>query len=632
MLYRYDINALRAIAVLSVVVFHFSPNLLPGGFAGVDIFFVISGFLMTGIIINKFEKNRFSIVEFYLARANRIIPALIFLCLTVFLIGWFFLLPLEFKKLSKHIISSLLFFSNFLYFNESGYFDAVSHEKWLLHTWSLSVEWQFYLIYPLILVFINKFFDSKIIKWILLFFTVISFGFSIVITYLEPSGAYYLIFSRAWEMFVGGLAFVFPFKKSCKTRNVIFLFGFAFIIISVLFFSENVPWPGYFAILPVMGAFFIIAAVSDYKFLKFGIFQIFGKWSYSIYLWHWPIVVVGYLLGFSGFGWVLLGLLLSSFFGFLSFRFIESLRFSDTLEIKKVLFSPLIFLYFFIISLAFFAWLSGGEYARSFVATNSIVNTALSSPYRSRCHSNENRQILGGSVCQYGGENINWAILGDSHMVEISYALSERLKKSNEGVKHYTFSACVPSFGQNPDFSSCSKWTDAAISDIINDDSITEVFLGYHYSAALFGDHLSDYPNIPDGSFASDDYRSKVLSSLSLTIETLSRSKKSVYVLLPIPELPASVSALINKSYILGADVGNVQGASLYYYNKRNEKILEFFKSGSYLSNVHFINPLDDFCYGDSCWAVYGNVSYYFDDDHPSIAGGDKIVRTMLEK
>ena len=170
--FRQDINGLRAIAVIAVVLFHFNASWMPGGFAGVDVFFVISGFLMTGIIFRGIEQENFSILKFYVARANRIIPALAVLCLVLLVFGWFYLTPLDYKALGKHAASSVAFLSNIIYWRESGYFDAASHEKWLLHTWSLSVEWQFYILYPLVLVAMRKFMSIKTMKFLLLIGTV----------------------------------------------------------------------------------------------------------------------------------------------------------------------------------------------------------------------------------------------------------------------------------------------------------------------------------------------------------------------------------------------------------------------------------------------------------------------------
>ena len=159
--YKPEIDSLRAISVLGVIFFHYNffindSKLFSGGFLGVDIFFVISGFLMASIISNLNENGNFSLLSFYLRRARRIIPALIFLIVLIILLGLIILSPEELIKLSEHAASSILFFSNFIYMDEAGYFDSVSINKWLLHTWSLSVEWQFYLIYPIILKIFYK--------------------------------------------------------------------------------------------------------------------------------------------------------------------------------------------------------------------------------------------------------------------------------------------------------------------------------------------------------------------------------------------------------------------------------------------------------------------------------------------
>jgi len=175
MKFREDINALRAIAVASVVVFHFNHSWLPGGFAGVDVFFVISGFLMTMIVVKGLEKENFSILSFYIARVKRIIPALSVLCFILLIFGLFFISPIDYLNLGKHAAASLSFVSNMVYWSESNYFNPSSNEKWLLHTWSLSVEWQFYLIYPLALVFLKKVLTFRQLKFVVLCGTVLAF-------------------------------------------------------------------------------------------------------------------------------------------------------------------------------------------------------------------------------------------------------------------------------------------------------------------------------------------------------------------------------------------------------------------------------------------------------------------------
>ncbi|MGF1721717.1 acyltransferase [Vibrio kyushuensis] len=220
MTFRYDINGLRAIAIIAVVLFHFNPMWAPGGFAGVDVFFVISGFLMTGIIFTGLEKSNFSLFKFYLARANRIIPALSILCLALLIFGWLYLIPQDYSILGKDVVSSMSFLSNIVYWTESGYFDNASSGKLLLHTWSLSTEWQFYFIYPIVLIVLNKIVPLECLKVLIAIGTVLGFIFSVVATVKWPDFSYYLLPTRAWEMMIGGMAFIYPWNLSDKKVNL----------------------------------------------------------------------------------------------------------------------------------------------------------------------------------------------------------------------------------------------------------------------------------------------------------------------------------------------------------------------------------------------------------------------------
>lgn len=341
MQFRKDINGLRALAVISVVLFHFNDTWLPGGFAGVDVFFVISGFLMTGIIFSKLEHNTFSLTQFYIARANRIIPALTVLCLAMMAFGWFYLTPVDYSTLGKHVGSSLSFFSNITYWQESGYFEAGSHEKWLLHTWSLSAEWQFYLLYPILLIALNKALPFKHIKTVILITTLLGFLLSVWVTYKWPTAAYYLLPTRSWEMLLGGLAYLYPLSIKERNKGYVFWLGLALIICSFLFLSGTTPWPGYFALLPVLGTFLIIQVQSQRSFLMNNIVsQALGRWSYSIYLWHWPIAVFIYSYSLPNL-FNYLGIALAIFMGFLSYRYIERFgfrkHFQDVRDYSKCL-------------------------------------------------------------------------------------------------------------------------------------------------------------------------------------------------------------------------------------------------------------------------------------------------------
>lgn len=323
MKFRNDINGLRAIAVISVVLFHFNASWMPGGFAGVDVFFVISGFLMTGIIFKGIELEDFSILKFYVARANRIIPALSVLCFGLLLFSFFSLPPDYQINNSMHILGSMSFISNIIYWRESGYFNAVSHDKWLLHTWSLSAEWQFYMIYPLVLVALRKCMPIKAMKATVLLGTVLGFIFCIIATYKWPDPAYYLLPTRAWEMMIGGVAYLYPITLKEERKKLLEWLGLALIIGSYFFISKETPWPSYFALFPVLGSFLIIQSQRNDSFVTNNIIsQKVGAWSYSIYLWHWPLVVAIYYFSLSD-AFIYLGLILSIVLGSISYKYIE---------------------------------------------------------------------------------------------------------------------------------------------------------------------------------------------------------------------------------------------------------------------------------------------------------------------
>jgi peptidoglycan/LPS O-acetylase OafA/YrhL len=327
--FRKDINGLRAISVIAVVLFHFNATWVPGGFSGVDVFFVISGFLMTGIIFRGLEKENFFILKFYVARANRIIPALAVLCLVLLVLGWFYLTPLDYRILGKHAASSIGFLSNVIYWRESGYFEVASHEKWLLHTWSLSTEWQFYIIYPLLLVAMRKFMSLKVMKVMVFLGTVLGFIFCVIATYKWPNPAYYLLPTRAWEMMIGGVAYLYPIALKEKRKKLIELFGYVLIIGSYFLISKDNPWPGYLALFPVLGSFLIIQAQrNDSCITRNIVIQKVGTWSYSIYIWHWPIVVIIYYYSLNEV-FIYLGIALSVLLGFLSNKYIEKIKFRN---------------------------------------------------------------------------------------------------------------------------------------------------------------------------------------------------------------------------------------------------------------------------------------------------------------
>ena len=297
--FRYDINGLRAFAVISVVIFHFNNSFLSGGFVGVDIFFVISGYLMTKIIYTKIDNGTFSIIDFYNSRAKRIIPALSAVCIMVLIAGYLFLSPKDYISLSLDALSSIFFLSNFWYAFNSGYFDASSLENPLLHTWSLSVEWQFYILFPIAILLLYKSVGKN--KSILALYATLflSFIFGVYYTQTSPTYAYYMFPTRAWEMIIGGICFFYEGKVTGSiNKKLIELAGFLLILFSFFVIDKDTPWPGHLSLLPTFGAFMVLIANNQSSVFTSGVIQQFiGKISYSIYLVHWPILVLSWKIG-----------------------------------------------------------------------------------------------------------------------------------------------------------------------------------------------------------------------------------------------------------------------------------------------------------------------------------------------
>ncbi len=300
--YRADIDGLRAIAVLSVVGFHAFPNFIKSGFIGVDIFFVISGFLISSIIFGNLERHSFNCSEFYTRRIKRIFPALIAVLLTSLCFGWYVLLADEFQQLGKHIVAGTSFISNFVLWSESGYFDNAAETKPLIHFWSLAIEEQFYIFWPLLLGILWK------RKWSFLATTavigIISFAINIYSSLGNPVATFYSPLSRFWELMIGGvLAYLTIHKKNYinKHSNIQSILGFMLLAMGFYLINPKNTFPSYWALLPTLGSFLIISGGSNAwlnrTFLSNKFAVSIGLISYPLYLWHWPLLVWPKIVG-----------------------------------------------------------------------------------------------------------------------------------------------------------------------------------------------------------------------------------------------------------------------------------------------------------------------------------------------
>jgi peptidoglycan/LPS O-acetylase OafA/YrhL len=367
--YRPDIDGLRAIAVLSVIVFHAFPHKLPGGFIGVDIFFVISGFLITKIIRDELQNDSFSIFTFYLRRITRIFPALILMLLATFSFGWFFLLTDEYAQLSKHVSSASIFISNLVLIGESGYFDNSSDTKPLLHLWSLGIEEQFYIFWPWLIFFAIK--RRLKMNAIILVVGGISFLLSIYFLSINSTYVFYSPVTRCWELLCGAyIAWIHYESKATSTKNIIVanfqsIVGLAFISIGIYFFKDTYSFPGWWAILPVLGATLLILAGMEAwinkNILGNKILVWIGLISYPLYLWHWPLLAFAKIIeGKTPRDHIRFQLIIAAFFlAYLTYRLVEKpIRSKEVTKLKALILSSLMII-IGIIGFAFYSIFDG---------------------------------------------------------------------------------------------------------------------------------------------------------------------------------------------------------------------------------------------------------------------------------
>lgn len=292
MKYRAEIDGLRALAVVPVILFHAGFELFSGGFVGVDVFFVISGYLITTILIEDIENKRFSIVNFYERRARRILPALFFVMLVCIPFAWVWMLPSQMKDFSQSLVAVSLFASNILFGRESGYFDAAAEEKPLLHTWSLAVEEQYYVLFPIFLILAWRFGKNRVF-WVIVVMAAISLLLSEWGWRNRATDNFYLTPTRAWELFAGSIAAFIVQKQGVQKNNLLATLGLAAIIFSIFFYDETTPFPSVYALVPVLGVVLLVLYAEKEtvaaKLLSTKGFVGVGLISYSAYLWHQPL-------------------------------------------------------------------------------------------------------------------------------------------------------------------------------------------------------------------------------------------------------------------------------------------------------------------------------------------------------
>ena len=328
MKYRPEIDGLRGLAVLSVILFHAGFELFSGGFVGVDVFFVISGYLITTILIEDIENQRFNLVNFYERRARRILPALFFVMIVCIPFVWLWMLPSQIKDFSESLVAVSLFASNILFWRESDYFGASAEEKPLLHTWSLAVEEQYYVLFPIFLILVWRFGKNRVF-WMIVVMAAISLLISEWGWRNKAIANFYLAPTRAWELFAGSIAAFIVQKKGVQKKNSLALLGLSAIFVSIFVYDESTPFPSVYALVPVLGVvLFVLFAEKETlaaRFLSNKAMVGIGLISYSAYLWHQPLLAFT-RIRFGELQSILIMVMLSFcslFLGYLSWKYIE---------------------------------------------------------------------------------------------------------------------------------------------------------------------------------------------------------------------------------------------------------------------------------------------------------------------
>lgn len=636
MVYRKDIDGLRALAVMAVVLYHLGFHSLSGGFIGVDIFFVISGYLITKSITQDIENNIFTISSFYVKRIRRIIPALFTITL-ITIIAALFILPIyELKEFSLSVMSVATFSSNIFFWLHLDYFSVSSELKPLLHTWSLGIEEQFYILFPLFMLFSQRLRDKKIIYWMALFF-ILSFLISVSpLGINNPTANFFLPITRFWELLAGSILAISV--KNIKHKNILFnnvlsLLGLTLIIIPIFLLDKYSIFPGYNALYPVLGTVLIIYS-SDHKekthianILSIQPIRYIGLISYSMYLWHWPIIALSknIIIGDFTFYIKMAILLLVSLLSVLTYHFIEQpFRKNYTLKTFLQLKSGFLSLLILFAVASFILIYVNATYKKNIPNNTTIIDNSIGCFTQSETLESTKR-------CSFGNKDSDkiFVLYGDSHagvMIPVFEKLA--IEHNYRGIM-LPLTGCPPLFNvYRLDNDKIAKRCKGVYSDNMeeflefNKDSIDNVFLVSRWALYEKGWIVNGRLQ-PMAHFLSDSKtKSKNASDSAKVLErglirTVNKISKKLNIkttiLAQVPELP------VNINY------PNTKNTTKKEYIEQKlfvDNILNTFKDNDL---VNVIDPIDIFCPGNICNMYENNIKLYIDDNHVSHVGALKF-------
>lgn len=685
--YRTDIDGLRALAILPVVAYHAFPRYAPGGFIGVDIFFVISGYLISLIIFRSLLNNDFSFAEFYAHRIKRIFPALILVTATCYAVGWFALLPDEFKQLGKHIAAGMGFVQNFVLWKEAGYFDVASELKPLMHLWSLAVEEQFYLIFPLIVWAAWKARLNVLTGVIVL--GVISFvlnqkgiGKDAIKTFFAPQ-------TRFWELMAGSvLAYVYGFRawrpsftrwihagifnrlffrevpeekdRSVLLSSILSFIGLALIVYSIAKYNHTMPYPGVRTVAPVLGAVLLILAGPhawvNRQILSRKVVVWVGLISYPLYLWHWPLLSFARIVESEtpSRNIRIAAIVISFVLAALTYYLIEKrVRYGRSTWLKVAFLSALGVVVGYV---GYNAYTRDGLAFRvkELVSRNSMFSNE-NTPWLPENQENYCKQKFGGEVnfsyCRIANNaDPTIQIIGDSHANALFPGMRNFLSGSTENVMQLGTGGCSPfrgvsSFDQKTDDAgkiSCLVMTDKAIDIAIQNKSIHTVILwsrgpiylsskGFYYND--FADEKNHnrvliskkHPNLEDNYAIWED-------AMRDTLNELIPTKKVVFVL-DNPELGFDPKSCVDSRPVrITNKIKTPCAIPKHDFDERNKEYRELvLKVLKDYPSVKVFDAAAQLCDSQWCWAIKDGKMLYRDDDHLSL-DGSRLMASELVK
>lgn len=617
MKYRREIDGLRAVAVLPVILFHAEFSIFGGGYVGVDVFFVISGYLITSILISELEQGKFSIARFYERRARRILPALFFVMLACLPFAYMWMLPTQLEDFAQSIVAVVFFGSNILLWQESGYFAAAAELKPLLHTWSLAVEEQYYLIFPIFLLLVWRFGRNKVF-WSVVVIAAISLLLAEWGWRNSPDANFYLAPTRAWELLAGSICAFITVGRAQKSNNVLSAIGLAAIVFSIFAFDENTPFPSVYGLAPVVGTALIILFGRQgtwvAQLLSMRAFVGIGLISYSAYLWHQPLFAFARIRSLTEPSQVLMALLAVAtlLLAWVTWRWVE-----QPFRNRK---NPLLatrcsmFLASGAVGAVFVAIGLAGHFGKGFEwrlneMQGWLASTAVPSPMRDRCHYNGKSTFDAQSSCEYFGESADVAIYGNSHGVELAYGVAEELQKTQRSLIHFTISGCAAGFQRETE-EYCNLFFEDRLRYLLETARVRNVILAFR----------------TDRDFSKQDNPADAARSIVELANYLFENGKNVVLVLQAPTLERHINSYLRQAFLSGE--GDLSARSLADWKEINGHVYASLQALN--PGVKIFDLAEHFCVSDVCFAALDWQAMYFDGDHMSVFGARRVAPDLL--